>query len=305
MPLSRTDRFKLKSRILLEITDDESPWDFRQQNLLLNEFGRGSLDRDGGWNGPSFEDLITDINDGDLLAIYEIVTGQQPDGAIEADGGASNWKPGYVRLFISHSAVHKAFIGEVANELAIVGIHGFVAHDTMEYSKSWQTQIEQALKSMDAFVAVIHPEFLESAWCHQEVGWALGRRVPNFAVRVGSDPAGFISREQWPSAFGLDARAIAAQISAWASSIPELGETMTDGLFSALAEANNYMDAGATATRVATLSDLTRDQWERLALVFWSNDQVYGGILPRNALEPFYRRHGRDFPPPRPDGPSF
>jgi hypothetical protein len=35
-------------------------------------------------------------------------------------------------------------VGKVADELAIVGIHGFVAHNTMTYSRPWQAQIEQA-----------------------------------------------------------------------------------------------------------------------------------------------------------------
>jgi len=48
----------------------------------------------------------------------------------------------------------------------------------MAYRKPWQAQIEHALRSMQAFVAIVHPEFNSSAWCNQEVGWALGRRVP-------------------------------------------------------------------------------------------------------------------------------
>jgi hypothetical protein len=49
-----------------------------------------------------------------------------------------------VRLFMSHSARHRELVGKVADELAIVGIHGFVAHNTMTYSRPWQAQIEQA-----------------------------------------------------------------------------------------------------------------------------------------------------------------
>ena len=65
-------------------------------------------------------------------------------------------------MFLSHSAAHEKFAGEVAEELAVLGIDAFVAHDTMEYSKPWQAQIEQALQSMDLFATVAHPEFLTS-----------------------------------------------------------------------------------------------------------------------------------------------
>lgn len=303
MPLSRTERFQLKARIGDELEVNDLNWDLRRRNLLLSEFGFQTLESNGNWDSPTFEDLITGISDADLLEMHKIVTGiEVQPGEQDSAIGVGNWKPGYVRLFLSHSAQHKAFLGEVANELAVVGIHGFVAHDTMEYSKSWQSQIEQALKSMHAFAAVIHPEFVDSAWCHQEVGWALGRRVPNFAVRVGMDPAGFISREQWPSGFELDARDVAALISEWASSVPELGEIMADGLFTALEAAGNYEDAGAAARRIATLSNLTPDQWSRLHTIFWANDQVRGGVLANKPLKPFYLSHGQEWPPPgRPD----
>ncbi len=304
MPLSRTERFKLKSRLLDEMNDDNSGWDFSRKNLLLIEFGLETLDDN--WHGPGLENIIATISDSDLVEMYSIVTGidqaEVQDVVEAADSG--NWKPDYVRLFISHSAQHKTFIGEVADELAVTGIHGFVAHDTMAYSKPWQAQIEQALKSMQAFVAVVHPEFLDSAWCHQEVGWALGRRVPKYVVRMGVDPAGFIAHEQWPAGHNLTAKEVAQVISTWASSIPELGETMTDGLFSALEVTGNYIDAGATASRIATLSDLTKEQWDRLNDIWWKNDQLHTGTLPAKALKPFYLKHGRDWPPSKPARPA-
>lgn len=273
-------------------------WDFERTNLMLREFDLEPV-RDGQWDGPGFADIIANISDADLIEMYSVVTGINQDevhDAVEsADSG--NWKPGYVRLFISHSTMHRAFIGEVADELAVVGIHGFVAHDAMEYSKPWQAQIEQGLRSMQAFVAIVHPEFVDSKWCNQEVGWALGRRTPKFVIRMGVDPAGFIGHDQWPSGYNLSAKEVASLISKWASSIPELSETMTDGLFSALEDAGNYIDAGATARRIANLSSLTDLQWDRLDNIYLKNDQVHGGGLPTKALRPFYQEQGRVWPP--------
>jgi hypothetical protein len=272
----------------------------QRTNLLLDEFGLQTLDDD--WQGPGFQDIIAKISDSDLIEMYSIVTGIQRNEVEDAVESAESgkWKPGYVRLFISHSADYRKFIGDVADELAVVGIHGFVAHDTMEYSKPWQAQIEQTLRSMQAFVAVIHPEFNRSAWCHQEVGWALGRRVPRYVVRMGVDPAGFVGHEQWPTGSDLPAKRVANIISRWVSAIPELGETITDGLFASLESAGNYMDAGATADRIASLSGLTDEQWTRLDAIYWKNDQVHDGVLPSQALKPFYGRHQRPWPPPQP-----
>lgn len=287
-----------------EMDDRHLEWSLGRRNLLLGEFGLGPLE--GNNDSVTFDDLVGGLNDADLMEMYSIVTGvemSEVQHGVDSSADSGNWNRGYVRLFISHSAHHKGFVGEVADELAVTGIHGFVAHDTMAYSKPWQAQIEQALKSMQAFVAVVHPEFNGSAWCHQEVGWALGRRVPKYVIRLGVDPAGFIGHEQWPSANDMTAKNVAQIISTWASTVPELGDIMTEGLFTALEQANNYMDAGATAKRVAALSYLTDAQWDRLDEIWWKNDQLYTGVLPTNALSPFYAKHGRDWPPSKPDPP--
>lgn len=305
MTLSRGERFRLKTTMSDEMSDRHFEWTWKRKNLLLGEFDIGPLeDHD---DAPTFEDLLGGLSDADLMEMYSMVTGVEMSevrDAVDSSADPSNWKPGYVRLFISHSARHKRFLGEVAEELAVTGIHGFVAHDTMAYSKPWQAQIEQALKSMQALVAVVHPEFNESPWCHQEAGWALGRRVPTYVIRMGTDPVGFIGREQWPSGDNMPAKQVAQVISTWASSVPELGEIMTDGLFTALENANNYMDAGATAARIAALNGLTDEQWGRLNEIWWKNDQLYTGALPSKALKPLYTKHGRDWPPPQPVPPT-
>lgn len=296
--MSRKDRFRLKSQLAEAMEADE--WSFQKTNLLLNEFGLESLE--GGWHGPSVADLISSISDSALAEMYAIVMGietAEVEDAVEASSDGGNWKPGYARVFLSHSAQYRGFVGEVAQELAVVGVHGFVAHDTLEYSKPWQAQIEHALRSMQAFVALVHPEFDTSAWCHQEVGWALGRRVPRYAVRLGANPTGFLGSDQWPSGVGQSAKQIAHAISLWVSSLPQLGSTVIDGLLSALESAGNYVDAGATAERIAALGTLSDHDFERLARIWWSNDQLYGGLLPTRAMEPFFRQNSRSWPPPK------
>jgi hypothetical protein len=302
MALSRRERFRMKTSIIDEMNDSHLDWNWERKNILLGEFDIGPLE--DSYNGaPSFEELIAGLSDQDLMEMYSIVTGEElseVQNAVESSADAGNWKTGYVRLFISHSALHKEFVGDVANELAVVGIHGFVAHDTMAVSKPWQKQIEQALRSMEAFVALVHPEFNDSAWCQQEVGWAFGRRVPKYAVRMGNDPVGFIGSDQWHSGASMRPTEVAELITAWIAEIPELGDRMVNGLFTALSGARNYQDAGATARRIATLGSLTDEQWTRLHDIWWSNDQLYGGALPTKALRPFYSEHGRGWPPPKP-----
>jgi hypothetical protein len=303
VPLSRRERFTLKSQ-MVDVLENDRDWDYRRVNLLLIEYGCQALGGCGN-DDLTFEDSIRDLSDSDLLEVYSIVTGVERDEAesrIEAVE-SSLWKSGYVRLFLSHSAVHKSFIGQVADELAVSGIHAFVAHDTMEYELPWQEQIEHGLRTMQAFVAVIHPEFLPSAWCQQEVGWALGRGVPRYVIRYPVDPVGFIGRTQLPQG-GASAREVAAQILEWVSRMPEFSDQIVDGLLAALSGAQNYMDAGATARRIATIDTLTPGQWKRLAEIYHTNDQVGRAGLVGQALAPYYRQHDQTWPPDVPLNPE-
>lgn len=298
MALSRKDRFSLKSQLVDALAADE--WTFDKTNLLLLEFGLGPLD--DGWHGPPLTDVVAGLPDADLIEMYALVMGidsEEVEDVVESSADTGNWKPRYARVFLSHSAAHKQFAGAVADELAVLGIHGFVAHDTMAYSKPWQVQIEQALRSMEAFVALVHPEFNDSAWCHQEVGWGLGRRVPLFAVRLGADPVGFLGRKQWPSCAGQPPKEVAKVIGSWIASVPALGTSVVDGLLGALERAGNYFDAESAASRIAALETLTDDQVRQLGEIWWSNDQLHGGILATKAMKPFYGKNGRGWPPPK------
>jgi hypothetical protein len=301
MPLTRRDRFALKSQMVDVIMEDRE-WTSQRTNLLLAEYGCQTIDPYDNNGEFTFADSIKDIGDADLVEMYSLVTGTEPENVQSQidTGDSSLWKPGYVRVFLSHSAIHKQFIGQVADELAVSGIHGFVAHDTMEYEQPWQEQIEHGLRTMQAFVAIIHPEFLPSAWCQQEVGWALGRGVPRYVVRYPTDPVGFIGRTQWPQGSGMNHRQVAAEILQWVSRIPEFSDQIVVGLLAALRSAGNYMDAGATASRIATIDTLTQDQWDELVDIFHANDQVRGGSLAHKALRPLFDRHSRQFPPAKP-----
>jgi hypothetical protein len=127
----------------------------------------------------------------------------------------------------------------------------------------------------------------------------MGRRIPRYAIRLGADPAGFLGSDQWPSCVSDTPKQLAERISGWIASLPELGTAMLDGLLNALAGAGNYVDAGATAERIAALGSVSADHFERLDRIWWSNDQLHGGILPTRAMRPFYEANGRTWPPPK------
>jgi hypothetical protein len=109
---------------------------------------------------------------------------------------ATFWKAGHFKLFLSHLASFKSNTAKLQQVLRKYAISSFVAHEDIEPSKEWQTEIESALHTMDAMVAILMDGFKESNWCDQEVGFAVGKNVLIIPVRKGIDPYGFIGKYQ-------------------------------------------------------------------------------------------------------------
>lgn len=108
------------------------------------------------------------------------------------------WPAGGFKLFLSHKSSIKSKAAELKRELAAWGISCFVAHDDIHPTKEWQDEIESALFSMDALIALMDNEFHASYWTDQEIGCAFGRGVPIVAVKIemDADPYGFIGKFQ-------------------------------------------------------------------------------------------------------------
>lgn len=128
------------------------------------------------------------------------------------EGDATFWKPGHFKLFISHLASFKKTIGILKGELENYGISSFVAHEDIEPTKEWQSEIEKGLFSMDAFCAVLMPGFKDSDWTDQEVGVAIGRNVLIIPIRRSLDPYGFIGKYQGFQAVGKNIGQVAEGI---------------------------------------------------------------------------------------------
>lgn len=100
------------------------------------------------------------------------------------------------RLFISHLAKDKDKATRLKEALEYYSIAGFVAHEDIEPTLEWQTEIERALYAMDAMVTVHTRGFSLSFWTQQEIGFALGRGIKVISLKMGEDPTGFISKHQ-------------------------------------------------------------------------------------------------------------
>jgi len=104
------------------------------------------------------------------------------------------WDNDCFRVFLSHKAEVKKEAAILKDKLKFYGISCFVAHEDIHPTKEWQNEIENALHTMDSFVALLTEEFHDSLWTDQEVGFAFGRGVPIISVKLGKDPYGFIGK---------------------------------------------------------------------------------------------------------------
>jgi hypothetical protein len=95
------------------------------------------------------------------------------------------WTPDQLRLFVSHTSSQKTAVHGLKGALAFSGVDAFVAHDSIEPTKEWQGEIEQALATCDALIAWLTPDFHSSLWTDQEVGSCVGRGVMIIPARVG------------------------------------------------------------------------------------------------------------------------
>lgn len=179
-------------------------------------------------------------------------------------------KAGY-RIFLSHKAEVKRKVATLKEGLAFFGACAFVAHTDIHPTKEWQDEIENALASMDAFVALLTEKFHESNWTDQEVGYALARGVPIIAVKLGMAPYGFIGRFQ----------ALSCE---WDDAPLELVKLlikqprMLDSYIAAVPRCDNFEDGNTLSKLLPHIDELTPRQAEHLALAYNNNDQLRGSF---------------------------
>jgi len=80
-------------------------------------------------------------------------------------------------VFLSHRASHRQEVSEVKSDLESQGLRCFLAHEDVMPSLSWQSEILNALNTMDIFVGFVTDDFHGGGWTDQEIGYAHKRGV--------------------------------------------------------------------------------------------------------------------------------
>lgn len=186
----------------------------------------------------------------------------------------SYWQAGHFRLFISHPSSKRESAHRLKEALSIYQVAAFVAHDDIEPAKEWQAEIETALRTMDALVALVSPDFIESKWCDQEIGIAIGRNKLVVPLRVGADPYGFLGKYQGIQTKGSNATTIAQQVIETLIKNDSTAFRLIDSLIERLARSNSYSSAKKTMSLINKTKRVSTAQAGKLLSALENNSEV-------------------------------
>jgi TIR domain len=197
-----------------------------------------------------------------------LLTGQR---TIAPEAARRVWGDEGYRVFLSHKVEVKKETAELKAKLKFLGISAFVAHEDIHPTKQWQDEIENALFSMDAFVALMTAGFHDSIWTDQEVGVAFGRGVPIVSVKLGKDPYGFIGKFQ----------ALSCSWEAAPTEIVKLllkHENMLNAYLNAVTSCANWEQGNILAEILPHIDRLSNQQVSLLVTAYNENSELRGSF---------------------------
>lgn len=188
-----SERLKLISELSGEL---QSRYTYDEIDTYLAAFG---VETPEFWDGPNSKrvysaELLKNLSDNILSEISEdleisISAASFPLPRVWLDSSD-------LRVFVSHISKDKDKALRLRDCLKPYGVSAFVAHEDIEPTVLWQSEIERALAHMHCFVSVHTSGFSESNWTQQEIGFAVARRVKIISLKMGETPTGFIGKEQ-------------------------------------------------------------------------------------------------------------
>ena len=160
--------------------------------------------------------------------------------------------------------------------MAELGMCGFVAHEDIEPDAEWQGEIEKALRTCDALVALLHEDFNLSSWTDQEVGYALGRGVPVFSVRLDISPYGLFGKKQAFNGRGKQVREIARELYEAYIRHPKTEEKMSDAIVRRFCISDSFAEAKAICGLIERLPIWKPQYTDELKEALANNSQISG-----------------------------
>lgn len=271
MPLSPSQRVLLMKEIVTRLGTEDWPL----IDVTLKQF---SLPWSDDWHGTKDAYVLRMVEEAPDQALIDLAqhVGFHFKEITTPRVDPPFWRNGMLRLFVTHLATYRVFAAELQEALLDFGVSCFIAHNDIEPTQEWQTQIETALATCDALVALLHQNFHASSWTDQEIGFAMGRGVPTFAVRFEQDPYGFIGRFQAFNGNKKTAATLARELFDAYRKNKQTQLRMGEVLVGLFEQSGSFADARA---RIGYLEDLAH--WEpsfstRVSSAAKNNSQVSG-----------------------------
>jgi len=262
-----------KIKHIKEISKELSKEEWSLLDLILKQFGLPWSDQ---WNGDKKDYVIEMLSTADDAPLLELAKHLGVASQLETANEPDFWSDGAARVFLSHLATNKVETAELKEQLASYGISAFVAHEDIEPTKEWQTEIESALASMDALVALLVPGFKESNWCDQEVGVAIGRQLPIISVRQDLNPYGFIGKYQAAQGIGKTPTQLAQEIFELFLPNPIVGPKITNALVQQLTDSYSFDRSKRLIDYIKQSNFLTSKHITAMKEAVKNNSQVNG-----------------------------
>ena len=171
----------------------------------------------------------------------------------------------------------KEYASALREELAILGINAIMASRSIRPGAVWAQTILEHLEASSALLCIASRGYTDSAWCQQEIGWAIGRSIPALWIRYDSteQSVGFLKDKQELRATNpVNEAEIARAVGAWLVREQKTQEEARDTFIRAFAGSSTYQQTRDIAHVLAALDSLTDDEWQQINDAAAKNRQV-------------------------------
>jgi len=280
---------KQKLFLIKEISERLSSEGYPIIDTTLEHFKLPTYER---WDGTVANYIINSLRSAPDNALLSIAKSFNIETEEYILFDPSFWRPNHFKLFLSHNSSIKSKITIVRDELFNYGITSFVAHDDIEPTKEWQTEIELALKTMNALVAFITTDFHTSNWTDQEIGYALGTNKLVIPIKIEHDPYGFISKNQALQGKGKEPRVISREIFNILLKHEKTNETMNDCLVNKFENSSSFSEAHANYELLSKISIIENHLLKRISKALINNYQISKAYGLPDKIASLLKKHG-------------
>jgi len=202
------------------------------------------------------------------------------------------WENDTFHLFISHTSKNSKDCTKLKDELKAYGISGFVAHADVQPTLQWQDVIENALHTADALAAMLTKDFVNSKWCDQEVGVAIGRGTLVVPVRLGADPHGFIGKYQGYTASDKNFKLIAKNLAEILINNKSTSSKMTHALVSLFENSDSFAGAKDNMDKLEMITALPSELATRIKSAQKNNGQIRSSFGVPERVKTLLKKYG-------------